>query len=166
MYNIHIAKIVQASSLRFLQPYSSIASSELSKKSWCGHQSRWCTAIWNNKEQYEKRMLAVKKRLTWNNFTINQKWSNSKPVTTVSFLGYSVSKEGIASDPNQAQICRNAVKYEKKLESFVGLANSLWINGARFYNKNVILNEIRKYDFRLGKRTIERFGKHNKWFLC
>ena len=55
------------------------------------------------KDQYEKRMLAVKSRLREKNFTINEKKSNSKPVSSVSFLGYSVSKEGIAPDPKHVE---------------------------------------------------------------
>ena len=55
------------------------------------------------KDQYEKRMLAVKSRLREKNFTINEKKSNSKPVPSVSFLGYSVSKEGIARDPRHVE---------------------------------------------------------------
>ena len=50
------------------------------------------------KEQFDKRMLAVKSWLREKNFTINEKKSNSKPVDSVSFLGYSISKEGIAPD--------------------------------------------------------------------
>ena len=50
------------------------------------------------KNQYEKQMVAVKSRLREKNFTINEKKSNSKPLSSVSFLGYSVSKEGIAPD--------------------------------------------------------------------
>ena len=53
----------------------------------------------NTKEQFDKRMVAVKSRLREKNFTINEKRSNSKPVDSVSFLGYSISKEGIAPDP-------------------------------------------------------------------
>ena len=43
------------------------------------------------KEQLDKRMLAVKSRLREKNFTINEKKSNSKPVDSVRFLGYSIS---------------------------------------------------------------------------
>ena len=44
-------------------------------------------------------MLAAKSRLREDNFTILEKKSNSKPVSGVSFLGYSVSKERITPDP-------------------------------------------------------------------
>ena len=60
------------------------------------------------KDQYEKRMLAIKSRLREKNFTINEKKSNSKPVSSVSFLGYSVSKEGIAPDPKHDEKIKNA----------------------------------------------------------
>ena len=39
------------------------------------------------KEQFDKRMLAVKSRLREKNFTINEKKSKLKPVDSVSFLG-------------------------------------------------------------------------------
>ena len=55
------------------------------------------------KEQLDKKMLAVKSRLREKNFTINEKKSNSKPVDSVSFLGYSISKEGIAPDPKHLE---------------------------------------------------------------
>ena len=51
------------------------------------------------KEQFDMRMLAVKNRLREKNFTFNEKKSYSEPVASVSFLGYSISKEGIAPDP-------------------------------------------------------------------
>ena len=60
------------------------------------------------KDQYEKRMLAVKSRLREKNFTINEKKSNSKPVSSKIFLGYSVSKEGIAPNPNHVEKIKNA----------------------------------------------------------
>ena len=78
------------------------------------------------KEQFNKRMLAVKSRLRKKNFTINETKSNSKPVESVSFLGYSISKEGIAPDPkNDEKIKKNAKAptNNKQLESFAGLAN-------------------------------------------
>ena len=77
------------------------------------------------KDQYEKRMLAVKSRLREKIFTINEKKSNSKPVSSVSFLGYTVSKEGIAPNPKHVAKIKNAIPPSniKQLESFVGLAN-------------------------------------------
>ena len=53
-------------------------------------------------------MLAVKSRLREKNFTINEKKSNSKPVSSVSFLGYSVSKEGIAPDHKTINMLRKS----------------------------------------------------------
>ena len=55
------------------------------------------------KEQFNKRMLAVKSRLREKNFTINEKKSHSKPVDRDNFLGYSISKEGIAPDPKHVE---------------------------------------------------------------
>ena len=76
------------------------------------------------KEMFDKKMLAVKSRLREKNFTITEKKSNSKPVDSVSFLGYSISKEGIAPDPKHVKIKNaKAPTNNKLLESFVGLAN-------------------------------------------
>ena len=77
------------------------------------------------KEQFDKRMLAVKSGLREKNFTINEKKSNSKPVDSVSFLGYSISKEGIAPDPKHVEKIKNAKAptNNKQHESFVGIAN-------------------------------------------
>ena len=74
------------------------------------------------KEQFDKRMLAVKSLLREKNFTINEKKSNSKPVDSVSFLGYSISKEGITPDPKHVEKIKNAKAptNNKQLESFVG----------------------------------------------
>ena len=55
------------------------------------------------KEQFDKKMLVVKIRLREKNFTINEKKSNSKPVNNVSFLGYSISNEGIAPDSKHVE---------------------------------------------------------------
>ena len=54
-----------------------------------------------------------------------RKKSNSKPVDSVSFLGFSISKEGIAPDPKHVEKIKNAKAQtnNKQLESFVGLAN-------------------------------------------
>ena len=70
-------------------------------------------------------MLAVKSRLREKKFTINEKKSNSKPVSSLSFLGYSVSKEGIAPDPKHVGKIKNAKPPSnmKQLESFVGSAS-------------------------------------------
>ena len=55
------------------------------------------------KDPYEKRMLAVKSRPQEKNVLNNEKKFNSKQVSSVSFLGYSVSKEGIAPDPKHVE---------------------------------------------------------------
>ena len=77
------------------------------------------------KDQYEKRILAVKSRRREKNFTINENKSNSKPVSSVSFLGYSVSKKVLAPDPKHVEKIKNGKQPSnmKQLESFVGLAN-------------------------------------------
>ena len=50
------------------------------------------------KEEFDKRMVAVKIRLREKNFTVNEKKSNSKPIDSVSFLEYSISMEAKAPD--------------------------------------------------------------------
>ena len=55
------------------------------------------------KEQFDKRMLAVKSQLREKNFTNDEKKSNSKPVDSVRFSGYSISQEGIAPDHKHAE---------------------------------------------------------------
>ena len=75
-------------------------------------------------DRYEKRMLAVKRRLREKIFIINEKKYNSKPISTVSFLGYSVSKEGIAPDPKHVEKIKNAKPPSnmQQIESSVGSA--------------------------------------------
>ena len=102
------------------------------------------------KDQYEKRKLAVKSQLREKNFTINEKKSNSKPVSSVRFRGYSVSKEGIAPDPKHVEKIKNAKLSSnmKQLECFVGLANFYGQMIPDFATKMLTLNEIRKEEFR------------------
>ena len=111
------------------------------------------------KYQYEKRMLAVKSRLREKNFTINEKKSNSKPVSSVSFLGYSVSKEGIAPDPKHVEKIKKAKppSIMKQLESFVGLANYYGRVIPDFATKMLPINEIRKEEFRWDKEEQNAF---------
>ena len=102
------------------------------------------------KDQYEKRMLAVKSRLFKKSFTINGKKSNSTQVSSVSFLGYSVSKEGTAPDPkhvDKIKIAKPPLNM-KQLESFVGLANFYSRMIPDFATKMLPLNEIRREEFR------------------
>ena len=96
------------------------------------------------KDQYEKRMLAVKSRLREKNFTTNEKKSNSKSVSSLSFLGYSVSKEGIAPDPKHVEKIKNEEPPSnmKQLESFVGLANFSGRMIPDFATKMLPLHEI------------------------
>ena len=101
------------------------------------------------KDQYNKRMLAVKSRLREKIFTINEKKFNSKPVSSVSFLGYSVSNERIAPDPEHVEKIKNPKPPSnmKLLESFVGLANFYGQMKTDFAKKMLTLNEIRKEEF-------------------
>ena len=105
------------------------------------------------KEQFDKRMLAVKNRLREKNFTINEKKSNSKSVDTDSFLGYSISKEGIAPDPKHNEKIKNAKAptNNKQLESFVGLANFYGRMIPDSATKMLPLNNGRNSNFSWGK---------------
>ena len=111
------------------------------------------------KYQYEKRMRAVKSQLCEKNFTVNEKKSNSKPVSSVNFLGYSVSKEGIAPDPKHVEKMKNAKppSHMKQLESFVGLANFYGRIIPDFATKMLPLNEIRREEFRWDKEEQKAF---------
>ena len=111
------------------------------------------------KDQHEKRMLAAKSRLREKSFTINEKKSNSKPVSSVSFLGYSVSKEGIAPDAKHVEKTKNAKPPSnmKQLESFVGLAIFYGRMIPDFATKMLSLNENRKEEFRWDKEEQNAF---------
>ena len=111
------------------------------------------------KAQFDKRMLAVKSRLREKNFAFNEKKSNSKPVGSVSFLGYSISKEEIAPDPTHVEQIKNAKAPTNniQLESFAGLAN---IHGKLipdFVVKMLPLNNMRNSDFLWDKMQQKAF---------
>ena len=95
-------------------------------------------------------MLATKSWLREKNFIINEKKSNSKPVSSVSFLGYSVFKEGIAPDPIYDEKIKNAKLPPNmtQLQSFVGLANFYVRMIPDFATKMLPLSEIWEEKFR------------------
>ena len=111
------------------------------------------------KEQFNKRMLAVTSWLREKIFTINEKKSNSKPVDSLSFLGYSISKEGIAPDPKHLEKIKIAKvpTNNKQLDSFVGLANFYGRKIPDFATKILPLNIMRKSDLSWGKMLQEAF---------
>ena len=96
---------------------------------------------------------------TWKKITINEKKSNSKPVSSVNFLGYSVSKEEIAPDPKHVEKINTAKPPSnmKQLESFVGLANFYGRMIPDFAKKMLPLNEIRKEELRWEKEEQNAF---------
>ena len=112
-----------------------------------------------SKEQFDKRMLAVKRRLREKNFTINEKKSNSQPINSVSILGYSISKEEIAPDPKHVEKINNAKTptNKKQLESFVGLANFYGRMIPDLATKLLTLNNMRHSDFSWDKMQQKTF---------
>ena len=108
-------------------------------------------------EQFDKRLLAVESRLREKNFTIYEKQSNSKPVDSVSFLGYSISKEGMAPDPKHVDKNAKAPTNNKQLESFVGLANFYGRMIPDFATKMLPLNNMRNSDFSWDKMQYKTF---------
>ena len=104
-------------------------------------------------------MPAVKTRLREKNFTINEKKSNSKPVDSVSFLGYYISKEGIAPDPKHVEKIKSAkaTTNNKQLESFVGLTNFCGRMIPDFATKVLPLKNMRNSDFSWGKMQQKTF---------
>ena len=108
-----------------------------------------------NKEQFDKKMLAVRSRILEINLPFFVKKSNlySKPADSVSFLEYSISKEGISPDLKHVEKMKNvkAPTNNKQLESSVGLAI---FNGRMipdFATKMLHLNSMRNSDFSWGK---------------
>ena len=114
------------------------------------------------KEQFDKRMLAVKSRLREKRFTINEKKSNSKPVDSVSFLGYSISKEGIAPEPKNVEKKAKAPTNNKQLESFVGFAIFYGRMVPDFATIMLPLNNMRNSDFSWGKMHQKNLRRHKK----
>ena len=106
---------------------------------------------WNNKGSIRETNACSRVDYVKKKFTINEKKSNSKPVSSVSFLGYSVSKDGIAPDPKHVEKIKNAKPPSnmKQLESFVGLANCYGRMIPDFATKMLPLNEIRKHQKRV-----------------
>ena len=155
MHNQHISGTVQdlanTSGIEKLFFYrSELHRINTQRNQRCCDLSRRCVGVWNYQETVrEKRMLAVKSRLREKNFTINQKKSNSEPVDSVSFLGYSISKEGITPDPIHVGKMKNAKapSKNKQLESFVWLAIFKGRLVPEFATKVLPLNNIRNSDF-------------------
>ena len=111
------------------------------------------------KEPFEKRMLAVKSRLREKNFTTNEKKCNSKPVNSISFFGYSISKEGIAADSKYVEKIKSAKAptNNKQLESFIGLAKFYGRLIPDFATQMLPLNNMRNSDFSLVKMQQKAF---------
>ena len=106
------------------------------------------------KECLQSRVDYVRK-----NFTINEKKSNSKAVDSVSFLRYSISKEGIAPFPKHVEKIKNAnaPTNNKQLESFVGLANFYGRMIPDLATKMLPLNNMRNSDLLWSKMQQKAF---------
>ena len=104
-------------------------------------------------------MLAVKNRLSEQNLTINDKKSNSKPVSSVRFLGYSFSKKGISTNSKHVEKIKNEKlpSNMKQLESFVGLADFSCRMIPDLATKMLSLNKIRKEEIRWEKGRAKCF---------
>ena len=102
----------------------------------------------STRECLQSRVDYVRKTLL-----LMRKKSNSKPVDSVSFLGYSISKEGIAPDPKHVEEIKNAKapNNNKQLEMFVGLANFYGRMIPDFATKMLPLNNMRNSNFSWGK---------------
>ena len=100
-------------------------------------------------------------------FTISEEKSNSKPVSSVNFLDYSASKEGIANKPKHVEKIKNAKPPSnmKKLGSFVGLANFYGQMIQDFATKRLPLNEHRKGELSWEKEEQNSF-ENIKSQLC
>ena len=125
----------------------------------CCDLSRRCIGKWNYQGAFRQENVEhfVKSRQREKNFPINEKKSNSKPVDSVSFLGYSISKERIAQDPKHVEKNAKAATYNKQLESFVGLAKFYLRMIPDFATKMLTLNNMRNSDFSWVKRQQKAF---------
>ena len=105
------------------------------------------------KEQFDKRLIAVRGRLREKNVSIYEKKSNSKPVDSVIFLRYSNSNEGKAPDPKHVEKIKysKAPTNSKQLQSFVGLANFFGKMILDFATKMLPLNNMRNSNFSWAK---------------
>ena len=94
-----------------------------------------------------------------NNFTINETNSDQKPLTTVSFLGFSVSADGIKSDDRLVEKVRSTKipANHKESDSLYGLANCYGLMIPNFATKMIPLNDLRIQDF-------EQTDLHEKCF--
>ena len=112
-------------------------------------------------------MLAVKSELREENFNINEKKANSKPVSSEGSLGSSVSKEEIAPHLKHAEKIKNAKPPSnmKQLEFFVGLANFYGRMIPDFATTMLPRNKTRKEEFRWEKEEQNAF-ENIKSKLC
>ena len=84
---------------------------------------------------------------------MNVKKSNSKPVDSVSFLGYSISKEGIAPDSKNVEKTNEAKAptNNKQLQPFVELTIFFGRMIPEFATKMLTLINMRNNNFLWGK---------------
>ena len=82
-----------------------------------------------------------------------------KPVECVNFLGYSISKKGIAPDPKHVKKIKNAKapSNNKQLESFVGVVNFYGGMIPNFATKMLLLDNMRNSNFSWGQMKQKAF---------
>ena len=99
-----------------------------------------------------KRYNAIKERLAAKNFTVNEDKCVSFS-TTLSFLGYEVSSEGVKPEQKHVQklLQLQPLKDVKEVESFIGLINYFKRVITNYAAKTRCINELRQKD------------KHFKW---
>ena len=157
MRNQHISGTVQAvppfsgvEKLSFNHPELHRINTQRNQR--CCDLQRRCVVLWKYQGAVRQKDASVKSRLHEKNFTNNEKKSNSKPVDSVSLLGYFISKEEIAPDPKNCRKHKEAKaptnnKPLKELELFVELATFYGRTIPYFATKMLPLKNMRNSHF-------------------
>ncbi|MEL7079444.1 MAG: RNase H-like domain-containing protein [Cyanobacteria bacterium J06582_2] len=97
--------------------------------------------------ELKKRYNAVKERLAGKNFTVNEEKCVSFS-TTLSFLGYEISSDGVKPDPKHIEklLQLQPPKDVKEVEAFIGLINYFGRMIPNYAAKTQCINELRQKD--------------------
>ena len=97
--------------------------------------------------ELRKRYNAVKERLAAKNFTVNEDKCVSFS-TTLSFLGYEISSEGVKPEQKHFQklLQLQPPKDVKEVEAFIGLINYFVLMIPNYAAKTLCINEFRQKD--------------------